>query len=331
VPDAALDPDGLPDDELRLLFLCCHPRLSQEAQVTLTLKTLCGFSVAEIARGLLAKETAIAQRLVRARATLRETGTDFSLPPPEALEDRLEPALRVLYLLFNEGYSASEGPDVVRGSLCGDAAYLAGLLAKHPLGDRPEVHALLALMCFHASRLPAREAAGELLLLADQDRGRWDRSAVLRGFHHLERAMRGSRLTDYHLEAGIASCHARAASLAETDWAAVVELYDLLLKRSGSPVVALNRAVAVGMLRGPAAGLAEAELLRDEPALRAYHFLPAVLGDFHARLGNLGEAARHFARAHALTHSVPERTWLQQRVDSLSADSPIPYTLTPTP
>jgi RNA polymerase sigma factor (sigma-70 family) len=312
---------ALPDDELRLLFTCCHPALSREARVALTLKTLGGFGVAEIARAFLSSEATIAQRLVRAKRTLREDAASLVAPDAADLPARLPAALDALYLLFNEGYSAHQGEDLVRHELCAEAIRLTALLARHPAGDRPAVHALLALMLLQAARLPARtDAAGDLLLLAEQDRGRWDRRMIAAGLRELTRAATGPDLTEYHLQAGIAACHATAATYEATDWGRILGYYDDLAARSASPVVALNRAVALAMARGPAAGLAEIARIRALPGLAGYYLLHATHGELAARTGDLIAARAAYRRALTLTANEPERRFLARKLSALAPD-----------
>ncbi|HET7535514.1 MAG TPA: sigma-70 family RNA polymerase sigma factor, partial [Candidatus Didemnitutus sp.] len=252
--------DEIHDSQLRMMFVCCHPGLPVEAQVALILKTLCGFGEKEIAAAFLASEASVAKRLVRARSYLREQEVAVELPPAPALAPRVEAIQQALYLLFNEGYKASHGDSLLREDLCAEAIRLGTLLAAHPAGDRPATHALLALMFFNVSRLPARtNDAGDLLLLADQDRRLWRREDIQHGIGHLGASSAGDRVTRYHLEAGIAACHALAPNFAATNWTQIIELYDQLLALDGSPVVALSRAVAIAQAKGAAAGLVALE------------------------------------------------------------------------
>ena len=303
------------DDDLTMMFLCCHPRLSGSMQVCLTLKAVAGFGVDEIAAAFLARRATIQQRLVRAKRILREEPVTFAMPSEAEIEERLESVLRVLYLLFNEGYGASVGDAPVRGELCGEAIRLATSLVGHPLADRPAAHALLALMHLQASRLPARsDVTGGLVLLDDQDRAKWDRGAIEAGLRHLEHAAAGDTLTAYHLEAGIAVCHAAAPSVDATEWARIVELYDMLLDLQPTPVVRLNRAVAVAALRGAEAGLAELEGLDRHPAMSRYHLLPAVRARLLERAGRWPDAAAEYSRAVALCRTDAERALLERRL-----------------
>jgi len=316
-------PDPLGDAELQLIFLCCHPDLPAEGRVALTLKVACGFGVGEIARAFLTTTGAIAQRLVRAKRLLRDRAVDLTLPAPEALRPRVAGVLDVVYLTFNEGYGAHVGDDLIRADLCREAIRLAELLATDPRTTAPEVHALLALMHLHASRLPARvDAHGAVVLLADQDRGRWDQAALASGFRHLERSAAGSHMTAYHVEAAIAAVHAAAPRWADTDWARVLALYDQLLALRDSPVVRLNRSVALGMIEGPAAALEAATPLLEERALAGYYLLPATLGDFAERLGRQSEAAAWYRRAAELPCTTPERRLLQRRLARLTGGGP---------
>jgi RNA polymerase sigma-70 factor (ECF subfamily) len=315
---APAEPGALGDDQLALVFLGCHPELSREQQLALTLKIACGFGVAEIARAFLAQTVTIAQRLVRAQRRIREAHLPLALPPEPELPARLDAVLTVLYLLFNEGYAAHAGEDLVRRELCDEALRLVEALAASSTGDRPETHALAALLQLQASRLAARtDAAGRLVLLADQERALWDRAAIARGFAHLERAARGPRLTSWHVEAAIAAQHAGAADAAGTDWAAVVTLYDQLLALDGSPVVALNRAVALAELRGADAGLAATEPLRREPGLQRFHLLHAVRGELLRRAGRAAEARQALQEALACPCSEPERRLMRERLEGL--------------
>jgi RNA polymerase sigma factor (sigma-70 family) len=305
--DAALD-DHIGDDLLRLIFTACHPVLSSEARVALTLRLLGGLSTEEIARAFLAAEPTVAQRIVRAKRTLASKGVQFELPAPAELADRLASVLEVIYLVFNEGYSATSGEDWMRPALCEEALRLGRILAGL-LPEEPEVHGLVALMEIQASRIRARtDAAGAPVLLADQDRRLWDRLLIRRGLEALARAdALGGALGPYTLQAEIAACHARALTSEDTDWERIAALYRVLAHVAPSPVVELNRAVAVGMAAGPAKGLELTEPLRRERALKRYPQLPAVRGDLLAKLGRLDEARQEFERAAALTRNQPER------------------------
>ncbi len=311
--DAALD-DAIGDDVLALIFTACHPLFSAEARAALTLKVVGGLSVEEIARAYLKPTATIAQRIVRAKRTLAEARVPFETPRGDALTARLPSVLEVLYLIFNEGYAATAGDDWTRPALCEEAQRLGRVLATR-LPDVADVHGLLALMEIQASRLAARvDAHGEPVLLLDQDRSRWDRLLIRRGLAALEHAQAlPGPLGVYTLQAAIAACHARAAVAADTEWARIVALYDALAQTAPSPVVALNRAVAVGMAFGPAAGLEQVEALADEPALKDYHLLPAVRGDLLEKLDRVEEARAEFARAAELAQNARERALLLAR------------------
>ena len=311
--EAGLD-DDVGDDLLRLMFTACHPVLSTDARVALTLRLLGGLTTEEIARAFLASEATVAQRIVRAKRTLAEAHVPFETPSGAERGARLASVLEVIYLIFNEGYAATAGEDWVRPGLCEDALRLGRILAELA-PEEAEVHGLVALMEIQASRLRARVSpTGEPILLLDQNRGRWDRLLIQRGLTALARAEAlGGPLETYGLQAAIAACHARALTPADTDWTRIAALYDALAEVAGSPVVALNRAVAVSMAYGPAAGLALVDELMDEPALRQYHLLPTVRGDLLARLGRLDEARAEFKRAAALTSNRRERELLLRR------------------
>ena len=318
--DAAIDED-VGDDLLSLIFTACHPILSKDARVALTLRVLGGLTTEEIARGFLVPVSSIAQRIVRAKRTLAEAHVRFQVPGGPERAARLASVLEVIYLIFNEGYSATAGEEWVRPALCEEALRLGRILAELTPTE-PEVHGLVALMEIHASRLRARVGpSGEPVLLLDQDRARWDRLLIRRGLRALERAEKlGGALGPYALQAAIAACHARAATAAETDWPRIVALYDAVVQLAPSPVVELNRAVAVGMAFGPAAGLELVDALVPEPALKAYHLLPAVRGDILRKLGRSEEARAEFERAASLTGNVRERELLQRRAAECAAE-----------
>jgi RNA polymerase sigma-70 factor (ECF subfamily) len=311
--EAAVE-DDIGDDMLRLVFIACHPVLSTEARVALTLRLLGGLTTPEIARAFLVPESTVAQRIVRAKRTLTEAQVPFEVPAGPERAARLASVLEVIYLIFNEGYAATAGDDWMRPALCEDALRLGRILAEL-VPREPEAHGLVALMEIQASRMRARIGPrGEPILLLDQDRARWDRLLVQRGLAALEHAVKLARpLGPYALQAAIAARHARAASPAETDWAAIAALYDALAQIAPSPVIELNRAVAVGMAFGPAAGLAVADLLQSEPALERYHLLPSVRGDLLAKLGRFAAARSEFERAATLTRNVRERDLLLTR------------------
>jgi len=325
--DAALD-DEIGDDLLSLMFIACHPVLAIEARVALTLRLVGGLTTTEIARAFLVPEPTIAQRIVRAKRTLAEARVPFEVPRGQALAERLAAVLGVVYLVFNEGYSATAGDDWLRPALCDDALKVARMLAELAPAE-PEVHGLVALLEIQASRSAARTGAnGEPVLLAEQDRGRWNRLLIRRGLAALERAERlGGALGPYALQAAIAACHARAPTAAETDWPRIVALYDALAALAPSPVVELNRAVAVAMAFGPAEGLAIVDELVAGGALASYHLLPAVRGDLLVKLGRLGEARVELERAAALTRNARERELLAKRARActdLVAATPLP-------
>jgi RNA polymerase sigma factor (sigma-70 family) len=310
--------DDVGDDLLGLMFLCCHPVLSTEARVALTLRLLGGLTTPEIARAFLVPEATVAQRIVRAKKTLTEADVPFEVPSGDQLRPRLASVLEVVYLVFNEGYAASAGDDWIRPELVQEALRLGRVLAG--LAPRePEVHGLLALMEIQASRLRARVGPdGAPVLLGDQDRSRWDRLLIGRGLAALERAEQlEAPFGPYALQAAIAACHARAASAEETDWIRIAALYDALSRLAPSPVVELNRAVALSMAFGPEAGLALVDELTDEPALAAYHLLPSVRADLLARLGRVDEARAELERAAELAGNAPERELLLRRAAEL--------------
>jgi len=311
--DAAID-DNVGDDLLRLIFMSCHPVLSVEARVALTLRLLGGLTTEEIARAFLVPESTVAQRIVRAKRTLSEAHVPFEVPRGAELSARLSTVLKVIYLVFNEGYSATAGDDWVRPALCEDALRLGRILAGL-MATEPEVHGLVALMEIQASRLRARVGpSGEPVLLLDQDRSRWDQLLIRRGLTALARAEQlGDARGPYTVQAAIAACHARAHVADDTDWGRIAALYEALVQLEPSPVVELNRAVAVAMARGPAAGLEIVDTLTSESSLDTYHLLPSVRGDFLKKLGRLDEAQAEFERAASLTRNARERELLLDR------------------
>ena len=319
--EAALD-NPVGDDLLRLIFIACHPILSTDARVALTLRLVGGLTTPEIARAFLVPEPTVAQRIVRAKRTLADAKVTFELPPETELAGRLESVLEVIYLIFNEGYAATAGDDWLRPALCEDALRLGRILAGLA-PDVSEVHGLVALMEIQASRARARVGpGGEPILLPDQDRSRWDQLLIRRGLAALARAEElGGMSGAYAIQAAIAACHARARTAEETDWTRIVALYDALLRLIPSPVVALNRAVAVAMASGPEAGLALVDALADEPALRGYHLLPSVRGELLARLGRDDEARSEFARAAEMTRNNRQRDLLLARATRPGATS----------
>jgi RNA polymerase sigma factor (sigma-70 family) len=311
--DAAID-DPVGDDLLRLVFISCHPVLSREARVALTLRLLGGLTTDEIARAFLVPEATVAQRIVRAKRTLTDADVPFEVPRGEELEARLSSVLEVLYLIFNEGYSATAGDDWVRPALCEDALRMGRIVAEL-VPSEAEVHGLVALMEIQASRLRARVgSSGEPILLLEQDRGRWDQLLIRRGLAALTRAERSSSSHGtYTLQAAIAACHARARTPDETDWVRIAELYHELARLAPSPIVELNRAVAVGMAFGPKAGLELVDALTSEPLLKSYHLLPSVRADLLKKMGRVDEARAEFERAASLTRNVRERELLLAR------------------
>ncbi|MEY9094789.1 RNA polymerase sigma factor [Paenibacillus sp. RC84] len=310
------------DDLLRLIFMTCHPVLSQEARVALTLRLLCGLTTDEIARSFLAAESTVAQRIVRAKKTLSTEKIPFEVPAGEALKERLSAVLEVIYLMFNEGYSATSGEDWIRPLLCQEALRLGRVLAEIAPGEG-EVHGLVALMEIQSSRFRTRiGAAGEPVLLMDQNRAHWDRLLIRRGLAALERSRKlGRPLGPYALQAAISACHAEALNAAETDWIRIAALYEALSRAAPSPIVELNRAVAIAMAFGPAFGLQIVEELSGEPALKGYHLLPSVRGDLLVKLGRLEEARAEFERAASMTRNARERDLLLSRAAECRTDA----------
>ncbi len=309
---AAEGSEQIADDRLRMMFVCFHPQLSVESQTALALRTLCGFSAGEIASAFLTTEAAIEKRLVRARQRIRDLALPFAVPAPHELPTRLDGVLRTLYLLFNEGYKASNGDRLVRSDLCHEAIRLALLLSELDGARQPRTHALLALMLLNAARLSGRtDDAGNLLRLHEQDRSTWNAPMILRGLHYLSLAATGDTLSEYHLQAGIAACHSTAPDDSSTDWARILSLYDHLARLDDSPVVALNRAVAIARVHGAKTGL---DALSKLGALDSYHLLHAVRGELHAELGDFPAAVTHLRKAEALASLPSEKEFLARRI-----------------
>jgi RNA polymerase sigma-70 factor, ECF subfamily len=312
------------DDRLRLIFTCCHPALASESRVALTLKLVGALSTPEIARAFLASEATIAQRIVRAKRTIRDRKLPYAVPQPAELPERLAPVLSVIYLIFNEGYSARAGSSLIRADLGAEAIRLARMLAEL-MPSEPEVLGLLALMELQASRNRTRvDSAGNLVLLADQDRALWDRDLIRRGLNHLAAAEKLGGAGAYRLQAAIAACHALAPAWPDTDWRQIAALYTELQSVAPSPIVELNRAVAVSMVDGPAAGLAILDAIRAAPSLREYHLFPATRADFLRRLGQWRQAAADYRRAIAMAHNEREREFLTRRLTECEAKEPPP-------
>lgn len=321
-------PQEIRDDALRLMLVCCHPVIAADAQVILALKVLCGFSTAEIARAYLSTEAAIEKQLTRTKQRIQQAGIGFDLPEGDDLTPRLNGVLAALYLLFNEGYKASAGDCLLREDLCREAIRLASALVAHPVGRTPRSHALLALMLLTAARFPSRLSEnGDLLRLLDQDRSKWDQALIERGLHHLGEAAQGDDLSEYHLQAGIAACHCLAADYASTDWTRILAHYDELNRRKPSPVVALNRAVALAHLEGPRAGLDAIDAIANRERLEPHYLVHAVRGELYWRLQDDRAAAQHFRRALALAHVGPEQVYLArvlERSEPSATDSAAP-------
>jgi RNA polymerase sigma-70 factor (ECF subfamily) len=314
--EEAFDGTAIRDEQLRMMFSCCHPRLPEDAQVALVLNLLCGFGAGEIASAFLSGRAAIEKRIARGKRVLASAKHLFDFADAH-FPARLIAVRRALYLLFNEGYHGASPEAAVRSELCHEAIRLATLLLEEPRAADPETHALVALLHLHAARLPARlDPAGELSPLLDQDRSRWDAERIERGLEHLDRSATGTRLTAYHVEAAIAAIHAAAPSVEETDWNEIVAMYDRLMALAPSPVVALNRAIAVAQRDGPERGLDALRAITDSERLERYPFYPAALGEMELRLGNVAAASEHFSAAAALARNPAERSFLERRLEA---------------
>ncbi|RYD21410.1 MAG: sigma-70 family RNA polymerase sigma factor [Verrucomicrobiaceae bacterium] len=312
--------DEIKDDRLRLIFACCHPLVPQDDQTALALKTLCGFSPGEIARAYLTTEAAIAKRLTRARQKIQDLGIPFEIPSGEELAPRLDGVLQVLYLLFNEGYKATSGDNLVREDLCAEAIRLGSLLVSHPSADQPRTHALLALMLLNAARLPGRvDSRGNILRLTEQDRSTWHRPMIAQGLKHLASSASGDELSEYHLQAIIAASHATAADDASTDWNGILARYDQWLEINDSPVIALNRAVAIAKVHGPTAAIEAVAAIENRKSLENYYLAHAVLGELHARLGHFQAAVVHLQKALDLTDLKSEQSFLLKQLQGYEA------------
>lgn len=308
-------PAAVKDDLLRMMFSCCHPKLAENAQVGLILHILCGFSLDEVSAAFVTKRDAIEKRMQRAKQVLAVSKTLFDVSAPHEFLQRLPAAQRALYLLFNEGYHGASPDGAVHPALCKEAARLADVLLEHPLGKTPSTHALAALMAFNAARLPARvDSLGNLVALTDQDRSKWDREQLAKGLRLLDLSAAGESLSQYHLEASIASLHAAAKSTRDTDWHTIISLYDILLGMAQSPIVALNRAIAIAQAEGPDRGLQEIDGIADRERLAAYPFYPATIGELELRRGRKGEAVKHFETALKLARSETERRFIEARL-----------------
>jgi RNA polymerase sigma factor (sigma-70 family) len=320
-PDSAIFSDQeIADDRLRMMFVCCHPVVPAEAQIALALKTLCGFSISEISRAFLTTDAAIAKRLTRAKQQIRDAKIAFEIPAGEELSRRLDTVLQSLYLLFNEGYKASSGEKLVREEICQEAIRLTSLLAEHAAGNRPKTHALLALMLLNSARIPSRvDVDGNLLRLQDQDRSLWDRLMIARGMLHLAHSAEGNEISEYHVQAGISACHCEAPNYESTNWHCILSLYDQLMKFDNSPVVALNRAVAVANVHGPKAGLEAVAAIENRDKLESYYLLYAVLGEFESQMNDPLAAAGYFRKSLKLAEMKSEQAFLSKRLQACEA------------
>ena len=307
------------DDQLRMMFVCCHPSISQETQVALILKTLCGFSVGEIAAAFISNEETIQKRIYRGKQVFRDEKIKVELPNTSHLEKRLEGVLQALYLLFNEGYSSATSDEVIRRDLIEEALRLSVMLTQNPVTALPQVYALVALICFHTARIEARiDDRGNILLLDDQDRSQWDQSLIARGLQYITLSASGEEISTYHIEAAIAAVHSTAATSEETDWRQIVELYGKLYRKNGSPVTALNRALAIAELSGAEAGLEAIENIPNLELLKDYYLLPATLGELYFRLHNFEKAREYFSQSVTLTNSSREKKLLETKISKLN-------------
>jgi len=310
------------DGRLRLMFACCHPALSAEDQSALALKTLCAFSPAEIGKAFLTTEAAIAKRLTRAKQKIRDEHIPFEIPAGNELSRCLDGVLQTLYLLFNEGYKASSGDHLIREELCSEAIRLASLLAEHPAGNQPRTHALTALMLLNAARLSGRtDSEGNILRLKEQDRSTWNQAMIARGMQHLSLSAAGNELTPYHLQAAIAACHCAAPDYQSTDWQKILSLYDQLLELDGSPIIALNRAVAVANVHGAQEGLEAVQAIRNGGQLNSYYLLYAVMGELESQLNHFDAAVENFRKALELAELTSEQSFLSKRLEQLKQNS----------
>lgn len=306
------------DDQLKLLFISCHPLLSYEAQLCLTLKVVAGLSVEEIARAFLSNAETIAQRIVRAKRKIREARLPFELPPPGQLPQRLDAIFNVIYLLFNEGYGAMEGEQLVREDVCAESVRLMSLLLKHPLGNTPKAHALMALMLLQVSRIPARvDKDSAMVLLPEQDRSLWDQNIIRLGIHHLKLSKAGNDLSTYHLQAGIAASHSLAVRYEETDWQIILWYYDKLVEQSPSPIFALNRAIALSFVKSAEEALIALEALNKEKKLQSYYLYFAILADMQLRCGQKEKAVGSYIEALSLAGTKPEKDFLLKKINVL--------------
>ena len=314
-PEMLFSVEQVKDDQLRMVFACCHAVLSMELQVALSLKILCGFSVGEIARAFLVPEDTIAKRLTRAKQRLREAAVPFEIPVGAEWPKRLDSVVQVLYLLFNEGYNASHGEDLIRYDLCHEAIRLTRLLIEHPAGNAPKTHALLALMLLQTARFPARIGAdSSVLLLQEQDRTLWNRTMIAEGVSHLDRSAKGAEASEFHIQAGIAACHCVAESYEMTDWQQILSLYDLLVKINDSPVISLNRAIAIAKVRGTEAGLTAVLEISGRKSIGGYYLLYAVLGEFYLELKEYRKAEQNYRSALQLTEMSKEQSFLKKKL-----------------